>query len=137
MRNVCLLMVLVIFSSVFAAEHVTVTNEKIELRKQQAVEIVSSDEGFLSEYYEKLTRHTIEYFFQLAFKMAEEVAERTVYIISDEEAYYVMLCDIEHREGVKYQVERRVVLYLKGEYQCNEIEVVWKTPLKEDVGENN
>ena len=119
--SLCLLSICLTFAEDFHG--VAVSDDVIKGRKKLAVEIISSDEGFLSEYYDQLTRHDMLYFYILAFDSAEKVAEETLLIFIEEDAYLYMMNGIEGKNGVKDQIEEKVYRYLKNDYTQNEIDI--------------
>ena len=125
MKKLTVVFVLIFMIGLFADEFhgVAVSDETMKLRKQQAVEIVSSDEGFLSDYYYDLTRHDILYFYVLAYERAEDIAEDTLLIFIDEKAYLYMLEKIDGENGLKYEIEDKAKRYLAGEYEPNEVDI--------------
>lgn len=122
MKKLAVIITLLIASQFIMAGNV-ISAQKLNVRKKIAVEIISSDEGFLEEYSEKLTENELTYFYKLAFKMAEEVAENTAGIEDDDEAYQVILAGIESRSGVKNQVKTKIEKYLAGGYKMKEVEI--------------
>ncbi|MDD5091100.1 MAG: hypothetical protein PHQ23_09295 [Candidatus Wallbacteria bacterium] len=100
-----------------------VSSDKISERKKMAVEIISSDEGLLEEYTDRLNDDELAYFYRLGFKMAEQVAEETKSITDDSEAFEYISRRIEVRNGVKTQLKNKVESYLAGFYQLNEDDI--------------
>lgn len=101
----------------------TINKAKIDQRKQLAVEILSEDEGFLSDYINELSEKELYYFYSLAFKMVEDVAEETKNIEDDYTAYEYIKKRIYEKNGIKENIINKINAYLKGEYELNEIEL--------------
>jgi len=125
MKRLFTVIMLISFICLFADEFhgIAIGDDVLKMRKQQAVEIVSSDEGFLEEHYYDLSRHDILYFFVLAYEKAENIAEDTILIFIDEDAYLFMLDKIDGKDGLKQEIEEKVKLYLEGNYEPNEVDI--------------
>jgi len=125
MKRLFTVIMLISFICLFADEFhgIAIGDDVLKMRKQQAVEIVSSDEGFLEEHYYDLLRHDILYFFVLAYEKAENIAEDTILIFIDEDAYLFMLDKIDGKDGLKQEIEEKVKLYLEGNYEPNEVDI--------------
>jgi len=127
MKGVFLFLMIVVFLIMIQANEnfhgVAVDDDTMKLRKQMAVEMISSDEGFLSEYMDTLSRQATLYFYVLAYDLAEDTAKNTLLMFDNDEAYVYMVAKIEGKNGVKDQVEDRVKRYILGAYIPDEIDI--------------
>jgi len=120
MKKIIILIVAILFTtSLFAA----VNSKKIKQRKKMAEELISSDEGFLEEYFGKLSENQLTYFFKLAFKMADNVALETVDIEDDNKAYSYIENGIDGKGGVKDQIKAKIRAFQEGNYKLTEVKV--------------
>ncbi|MDD2716354.1 MAG: hypothetical protein PHW04_10745 [Candidatus Wallbacteria bacterium] len=105
------------------ADSLTATDDQLKSRKKTAVEIISSDEGFLEEYSDRLNEKEMTYFYNLSFKMAEDLASETIQIKDDNLAYEYIQTRIECKSGLKSQIRGKIESYLRGEYQLTEVKL--------------
>jgi len=120
MKKIIILIVAILFtSSVFAK----VSDKKMNQRKKMAEELISSDEGYLEDYFGDLTDDQMTYFFKLSFKMADEVAMQTANIEDDNKAYDYIENGIDGNGGVKDQIKLKIRSFEKGSYKLTEVKV--------------
>ncbi|MFA5479202.1 MAG: hypothetical protein WC337_04195 [Candidatus Muiribacteriota bacterium] len=93
-----------------------ISREELSDREHFAADIISMDEDFLGDYVGVVDDDELYHFFELAIKMAVEVASETKNIENNEEAYVYIVNRIDGQGGVKDQVMDIFEQYLSGEY---------------------